>query len=187
MESLGVGSSHEPIGGLDEFHEEVRLAMDLLRRIEAIDLSEKNAKARATKVADKKRKPLQERFDAIMGRVMAYVRLKHSGVLKGGDMHEFETEELIVRFHKDGNGSLKILDEAAFMAYLESHPELRQFIKVEKSLTGAAKFKQWMRAHPRHRPPALIVYKNSIIFLRKQTVAEKRRGKEPMVLQRTIN
>lgn len=176
-----------PIKDQAEFNRVVREAMQIFRDLEVVDTEEKAAKAAATKEADKKRKRLNPRFDRRMDRVMAYVLANHPGVFKGGDKDQFETDELIVRFHKDGNGSLKILSEALILAYVERRKELREtHVKIVKSFTNATKFKQWMRANPLRRPPASIVYRDTISFVRKLTAAEKRRGKKADVLTRVV-
>lgn len=170
-----------------EFNRVVHEAMQLFRDLEAVDAAEKAAKAAATKEADKERKRLSPRFERRMDRVMAYVLANHPDVFKGGDKDEFETDELIVRFHKDGNGTLKVISEAMILAYVERRKELREtHVKIVRSFTNATKFKQWMRANPLRRPPARIVYKDTISFVRKLTAAERRRGKKPDVLTRVV-
>ncbi len=176
-----------PIENQDGFHRVVREAMELYRALETIDLEEKTDKAAITRTADAKRKRLQPRYEARMARLMAYVTAMYPSILKGGDKTEFETDELIVRFHKDGNGTLQILDEAAFIAYLEHHPALRHLVKVVKLLANGTEFKRWWRAHPLHRPPARIVYRHSISFISKPVAAETARGKTPQVLKRIIS
>ncbi|MEP7205262.1 MAG: hypothetical protein ABI716_03665, partial [Candidatus Saccharibacteria bacterium] len=119
--------------------------MELYRALEAVDLEEKTAKAAITATADAQRKRLLPRYEARMARIMAYVMAIHPSIIKGGDKAEFETDELIVRFHKDGNGTLEILNEKALIAYLERRPELRHFVKIVKSLANGTEFKQWWR------------------------------------------
>lgn len=177
-----------PIRVPAEFQRVVGEAMDLYRQLEAVDAEEKVSKAAAVKSADTKRGPLLLRYERRMDRVMAYVRTNHPEVFKGGDKDKFETDELIVRFHKDGNGTLDIQSEAALIAYSERRKELRSHhVKLIKSFVNASKFKQWMRANPTRRPPAHISYNDSISFIRKLTTAEKARGVEPAVLKRIIS
>lgn len=187
MTSEQVETPIRPIKGQVEFNRVVREAMDIFREREAVDAEEKAAKAAATKAGDAKRKRLDPRFDRRMERIMAYVLVNYPDVFKGGDKDEFETDELIVRFHKDGNGTLKTVSEALILAYVERRKELRGIhVKVVKSFTNATKFKQWMRANPTRRPPARIAYDDTISFIRKLTAAEERRGKKADVLKRVV-
>lgn len=176
----------KPIKSLDAFHRRVREAMKLRRKLDEIDAWEQEEKSRIAAEANEKRKPLLPRYEGRMDVVMGYIRDKHPTVLKGGDVDEFETEELIVRFFKDGNGTLSVPDVAKLIKYLEARRETKKFVKVEKKLQNAAAFKSWWRANPLRRPPAEIVYKHSINIITKLSAAEKARGKKPQVLKREI-
>jgi len=179
-------SSLKPIKDQRGFHSAVRVAMDLNSKIEEVDKWEKDEKARIEAEAKTKRAPLVARYDPRMDRVMAYIRNKYPEVLKGGSIDEFETEQLIVRFYRDGNGTLVIPSLPALIKYLERRRDTRKFVKVEKKLQNAASFKTWWRANPLRRPPAEIVYKHAINIVTKVSPDEKRRGKKSQTLRREI-
>lgn len=178
--------SQSAIASVDEFHGAVRIAMELSRQLDGIDAVEARAKSRAASLADAKRSAILPQYEALMSRIMGFISARHPEVLKGGDRAEFETDELIVRMHRDGNGTLEVDNDDAFIKYLWARPELRHLVRVVKKFVGAAEFKKWLRDNPGKRPPAGVVYKDSIILLTKQTSAQKRRGSKPAVLKREI-
>lgn len=169
-----------PFGSDAEFHRVVREALETYRERKALDLEEK---AEIKKIRDEKakqRKRITSRYDRRMARVMAHIRSRHPEVLKSGDRAEFETAEMIVRFNRDKNGTLVVPDVESLIKYLERRKDLRHLVKVVKSLSNKVELKQWMRKHPRHRPPAVTTYTDSIILLEKP-LEQPRSGKRSTV------
>ncbi len=176
-----------PSDSVDDFQSVVREAMELRLQIDKIDAIEQRAKARAARSADAKRNLILPAYDALMERVMTYIKSVHPEILKGGDQTEFTTDELTVRFYKDGNGTLEYDSVDALIKYLRARPELRSMVKVILKFVGATELKKWMRAHPSMRPPARIAYNDSILLIRNLTPSQVRRGVEPMTIKRAVS
>lgn len=146
------------------------------RRITAREDKGNDQKARVDRVTEEATAPMKSEREALVATIQAYAIANRDELTNNGEDKTVEMRHGILKWYREGKGTLEVPDEEAAIAALKKKRGGRAYVRVKESLK-----RDELKTVPRLVAAigARIVYKETLTILTKPTAAQKKRKKNP--------